>query len=298
MLKDKLVSRYTKKNWSKNVCSGPNTEIELFVKLALVRKAKLNEKERATNEFIWSTLHGLLDDIEKKKQLIKLENLFNDEEDTIEKLLVEGSPGIGKTKLACYLSSMWAKGKLLQKYKLVIFVQLRRFQKKELCIHDLIKHYLPGEKGKIIAGKLADSGCKNTLLILDGWDELASDLRNELSYFHDIVSGISCEFENASVMVTSRCTVSSKLRRLVDKHVEVLGFDTEQVEKYVSSILPKNKADMVFSHFRKFPNIQALSHIPLTLSIICSILEDTDTLPSTLTPLYDLYTRKILLTNL
>ena len=286
-------------NWSTTTSSGPKTQVELFVKLALVKKARLSEKEKATDNFLRNTLHGLVDDILQRKERVDITMLFSGKKGDVEKLLVEGAPGIGKTKLACHLCTKWANGELLKQYDLVIFVQLRRFQTcdKDFGIQDIIKNYLTSKRGESAAEELINSEFKSTLLILDGWDELSPDHRSEFSFFHDIVSGNRDGFQKASVMVTSRCTVSSSLCHLVDKHVEVLGFDAVQVREYVSSRLPQKK-EIIFSHFRKFPNIQALSHIPLTLDIICSVLQDRDDLPSTLTPLYDLYIRKILLINL
>ena len=287
--------------WSSINAYDPKTHINLFVKLALVKKTKPSVEEMLTNKFLRKTLHGLIDDILQKKQSIEIGNLFSTKKGQTEKLLVDGAPGIGKTQLACYLCTMWAKGELLNQYELVIFIQLRRFQakfaNKEFGLYDLIKLYLSGEAGKCIAEKLALSGCLNTLFILDGWDELAPSLRSEFSFFHSIISGDSGDFANASVMVTSRSTVSRLLRLYVDKHIEVLGFDSEQVKEYISLSVPQDK-EIVLSHFNRFPNIQALSHIPVTLNIICNIVRDNKMLPSTLTQLYDIYIRRILLANL
>ena len=301
LLANKLRQRYTSPKWSTINACDPKTHINLFVKLALVKKQKPSKKEMLTDKFFRKTLHGQIDDILQKKQSIEIENLFSTKKGLTEKLLVDGAPGIGKTQLACYLCTKWAKGELLNQYELVIFIQLRRFQAKfadkEFGLYDLIKLYLSGEAGKTTAEKLALSGCRNTLFILDGWDELAPSLRTEFSFFHSIISGDSGDFDNASVMVTSRSTVSSLLHPYIDKHIEVLGFDSEQVKEYVSLSVPQDK-EIILSHFNQFPNIQALSHIPLTLNIICSIVQSNKMLPSTLTPLYDIYIRRILLANL
>ena len=299
-LANKLRQLYKLPKWSTINACDPKKHFNLFVKLALIEKSKPSMKEMLTDKFFRKTLHGLIDDILQKKQSIEIENLFSRKKGQTEKLLIDGAPGIGKTQLACYLCTMWAEGELLNQYELVIFVRLRCFQAKsadkEFGLYDLIKHYISGEAGKCIAENLALNGCLNTLFILDGWDELAPSLREEFSFFHSIVSGDSGDFLNASVMVTSRSTVSNSLCPYVDKHIEVLGFDSEQIKEYISLCVPHNK-EVVLSHFKRFPNIQALSHIPLTLNIICSIV-DNDMLPSTLTPLYDIYTRRILLANL
>ena len=297
------MQKYKLPKWSTINACDPKTQAKLnmFVKLALIKKTTLSTKGMLTDKFLQETLHGLIDDILKKKESIEIEQLFSRKKCQTEKLLVDGAPGIGKTQLGCYLCKKWAEGELLNQYELVIFVQLSRFQAKsadkELGLYDLIKPYLSGETGRCISENLAFNGCLNTLFILDGWDELPPSLRETSSFFHSIISGDSGDFLNASVMVTSRSTISISLLPYVDKHVEVLGFDSAQVKEYITFHVPQNK-EVVLSHFKKFPNIQALSHIPFTLSIICSIVQDDDALPSTLTPLYDIYVRKVLFVNL
>ena len=272
------------------------------MQLALVKKAKLNA---LTNKFLHQTLHGSVDDICKKKVPIDLSTFFGRKKGRnikIEKILIEGAPGIGKTRLACYLCSKWAEDELLQHYELVILVPLRRFQlgkhsTTKLGIQDIIELYFKSNKADEACEELSNNGCRNTLVILEGWDELDPILRKENSFFHDIVTGSAPQFSNASVIVTSRCTVSDTLYKHMDKRIEVLGFDSEHIDKYISSHLP-DKKEMVLSHFQRYPNIRALAHIPLTLSIICNIVQDNSHIPLTLTELYDLYILNSLLFSL
>lgn len=298
LLLNKLKTEYTKKNWSAYVVTGPTPVREIFVSLALVKKARLTPKDRHTDDFLRKSLRGSIDDILHKKERIELKCLFTGRPGQAVKnqfVLVEGGPGIGKTKLVCHLCNKWAEGKILQQYELVIYVPLRRFQKddtKEICIQDIISLYLKGDKGKHISEELSYNGCRNTLLILDGWDELPRRLRDDRHFFQDLVS-FQCEFQNASVLVTSRCTVSHRLYHLPDiKHIEVLGFDSDHIIEYIASHIP-DKKDMFLSHIEKFPNIRALLYIPLTLTIICDIVKDLDMkcdrLPSTLTEIYEKY---------
>lgn len=305
LLIQKLKDRYTQPDWTMKSVSGPKPQKEFFVQLALVKKAKLNANDKLTDKFLHQTLHGSIDDICNKKVLIDLNTLFGDKKGkkiNIEKILVEGAPGIGKTRLACYLCTKWAEGKLLQHYELVIFVPLRRFQlgkhsTKKLDIQDIVELYFRSNKGDQACEELSNNGCRNALVILEGWDELDPILRSENSFFHDIVAGSAPQFSKASVIVTSRCTVSDTLYKYVDRRIEVLGFDSEHIDRYITSHLP-DKKEMILSHFQKYPNIRALAHIPLTLSIICNIVQENGRIPLTLTELYDLYILNSLLSSL
>ena len=273
----------------------------MFVQLALVKKQNFSSEDKAKDDYFRKFLRGSVDDILLKKERVKLKTLFSEKRCSKNFVLIEGAPGIGKTRLACYLCTKWAKGELLKQYNLVIFVPLRRFQAEcstNQSVHTFIRLYLNSEKGKRASEELANNGCRNTLLILEGWDELAPEYRSEPSFFHDIISDNSPDFQNASIIVTSRCSVSSSLYDYADKRVEVLGFDSKQVDEYIATHIPPTQKDLVISHFKKFPNIRALSHIPLTLSIICNILQEHGSLPITLTELYDLYIRNNLLSGL
>ena len=295
LLRNKLQNRYKKQDWSVSITSGPKIEPEMFVQLALVKKQKLRPEDKTKDEYFSMFLRGSVDDILQKKERVELKTMFGHKSSTVKFLLIEGAPGIGKTRLSCYLCTKWAEGELLQQYDLVIFVPLRRFQtecneKHSINLTTLINLYLTGKKGQEASEQLSDGGCSRALVILDGWDELAPPQRREHSFFYDIISGNSPDFENASVIVTSRCSVSSLLYKFAKRRIEVLGFDSTQVDQYVIAHVPV-KQEVVFAHFKKFPNIRALSHIPLTLSIICNILQEYESLPLTLTELYDLYIR-------
>lgn len=301
----KLKEQYSKPEWILKSVSDPKPQKEFFVQLALVTKANLNANDKLTDKLLQQTLHGSVDDICNKKVLIDLNTLFGHKKGRrikIEKILIEGAPGIGKTRLACYLCSKWAERELLQYYELVILVPLRRFQlgkhsTEKLDIHDIIELYLKSDKADKLCEELSNNGCRNTLVILEGWDELDPVLRKENSFFHDIVTGSAPQFSNASVIVTSRCTVSDTLYDCMDRRIEVLGFDSEHIDRYIASHLP-DKKDMILSHFQKYPNIRALAHIPLTLSIICNIVHKDGRIPLTLTELYDLYLLNSLLGSL
>jgi len=290
--------------------TGPKLNTSTFINLALVKKKGIAQNDKKTSKLLRDSLHGLVDDIERKKESILVHNIFNYGKDPVKRVLVEGAPGIGKTMLACYLCAEWARGGILREYDCVVFVPLRRFQgkvdvpgslpkyqnKKDLQILDLVNLYLQGEAGFKASEELIRTSGDKTLLILEGWDELAPELRKEFSFFHRLITGdLLCK---ASILVTSRPTVSSQLYDgMEERRIEVLGFNKEQIREFVEKHANNDK-DLIISHLRKFPNIQTLSHIPLTLSIICSVVKHVGELPATLTELYDQYIKNVLLQGL
>ena len=278
--------------------AGPAVGKIEFINLALVKKQNVNEDDKEKDKLLKRTLHGLIDDIVKKKEEIVVSKIFSYIADDSRKLvLVEGAPGVGKTMLALKLCSDWGKGAALKEYDVVLLVQLRRFQGlKKVTLEDIIQvHFDEAELARSISKELFKQNDK-VLLILEGWDELPPRLRKEGSFFFDIVIGN--KLPNASVLVTSRPTVTADLYIYMDeRHIEVLGFTPKQIEVYVRTHA-KDKAESVLKHLNNFPNLKALAHIPLTLAIICRLASDNIELPPTLTELYNNHICNLLHQNL
>ena len=296
-LKNSLKGTYKNRHFYRRA-AGPHVGKIEFVCLALVKKQRASEDEKKTDQFLKSTLHGLVDDIEKKKESIDMYKIFQYGKDPRKLVLVEGAPGVGKTMLAMKLCEDWANGETLKEFDLVILVPLRRFQgESKITVEDLVTIYLGENKlASEVSQELIKSGGEKVLFVLEGWDELPPTLRQEFTFFFDII--MANQLSHASVMVTSRPTVTAPLYDYMDeRRIEVLGFNKTQKQQYIHAHVP-DKAAMVLDHLKKFPNLNALAHIPLTLAIICHVVKETDTLPPTLTQLYDGYICHTLFQNL
>lgn len=297
ILHQTLKDSYKGRNFFQKA-GGPGIGRIKFIHLALVRKQSVSEDEKERDKFLKRTLHGSIDDILKKKVDIKVDKIFSYEaEDSRKLVLVEGAPGVGKTMLALKLCSDWGRGKALQEFNLVLLVQLRRFQgMKKITLEDIIRVYLDQPELATEVSKELFKRHNKVLLILEGWDELSPQLRKEMTFFFDIITGD--KLPNASVMVTSRPTVTSDLYDYMDeRHIEVLGFSPPEIEQYVREHA-KLKAKSILEHLNQFPNLKALAHIPLTLAIICRLARDQIELPPTLTELYNNHICNLLHQNL
>lgn len=207
--------------------SGPCIGKLEYINLALVKKQNVSEDDKAKDAFLRESLHGSVEDIVKKKEKIAHHReIFNYNGSGPRKLvLVEGSPGVGKTMLALKLCQDWAKGEnFLKEYDLVLLVRLRQFQTEaSLSLQDLVRDFCEDDHAKSVADILSKNGGDRTLLIFEGWDELHPSHRQEMSLFFKIITPF--KLPKASVLVTSRPTATEKLADYMgERHIEVLGF--------------------------------------------------------------------------
>ena len=245
-LRETLENYYLHGSSTYNLVAGPRVDPVAFIRLALIKKENINAEKVENNYFLRQSLHGNIDDIMLSKTKLKIEKILEytckeRKKSKGKKVLVVGAPGIGKTMLALHLCRLWAEDKLLSEYDLVLLVPLRRFSAedaKSLKVRSLLEMYSCGEQ---CADEIERSGGEKVLIILEGWDELPPELRNEFTLFSDIINGL--KLPKASVIITSRPTLASELYYLVDRRVEVLGFEQQQITSFVCQYFPAETSD-------------------------------------------------------
>ena len=138
------------------------------------------------------------------------------------------------------------------------------------------------------------------LVICDGLDELPREQRQKGSVYIDLLKGRL--LPEATVIVTSRPSVSSDLRSLcqhnIDRRLEVIGFTKDDIKQFAQSAFKGDILAAFLSYITSNPPIHSMMYIPLNAVIVALIYQnnyDTDTpFPTTMTQLFDAFTRALI----
>ena len=248
-----------------------------FIHLNLVSNAaQEEEEEEVKSQCLLLQLHGDVAAIKKKRRPMEMEDIgISEDQSVAQHILVEGSPGIGKTMFSWELCRQWAEGKMLQDKDIVLMLQLRSKSVREAkSLSDLFHHSNDSIKQEVLEHITSVDG-RGVFLVLEGYDELTDDQRTEDSILNKLLIG-DC-LPKASIMVTSRPLASDSLcpefRESVDQHIEVLGFNDEDIKSYVETAChkqPQVLADLL-SYISSNPFVSSVMYIPLQCAILTAL---------------------------
>ena len=275
----------------------PPTPSKVYIKLALVKNEMVSRAE--ANHFTRLTLEGDIDQILLVKEPIQETEIFVPR-DSMKFVVLEGAPGIGKSTFAWELCRQWALGNILTDFKLVVLLRLREIGVQiAQNITDLLYHndiFLRNAIGRVVQ----ESEGQDTLLILDGFDEFPSNLRKS-SLVSLIIRG--SVLPKATLLVTSRPSARVQLQsmRSFDKHIEVVGFSSQQIMEYAKYYF-KERPDILTifnSYYSLNPIVKAMMYNPLICGLVLDVYRENfisnKTIPHTQTQLYAELTLSLIL---
>ena len=164
---------------------------------------------------------------------------------------------------------------MLQDKDIVLMLQLRSKSVREAkSLSDLFHHSNDSIKQEVLEHITSVDG-RGVFLVLEGYDELTEDQRTEDSILNKLLIG-DC-LPKASIMVTSRPLASDSLcpefRESVDQHIEVLGFNDEDIKSYVETAChkqPQALADLL-SYISSNPFVSSVMYIPLQCAMLTAL---------------------------
>ena len=236
---------------------------------------------------------------------IEVDDIFgSSEEDNDPLVLVEGSPGIGKTTFCLKLAHDWANGAMprnFPSFKLVFLLKCRDMQGD--IVEDIFEQLLPDdlkEKTKeVLVNFLGDlNNQKQILIILDGLDELPEKLEDRVNK----VLGRK-KFSLCYVLATTRQEkgIHTREQFQFDTCLAIEGFREENSFEYIRKHFRNigtehsSKGERLIEEIKQNPLLGELQSNPLNLLLLCVVYEDHEgSLPSSITDLYQTIARCLL----
>ena len=266
-----------------------------FIHLNMVSKEEEEEDDELKSKCLLLQLYGDVAAIKKKRRPMEMEDIGRRKNQSVaQHILVEGSPGIGKTMFSWELCRQWAEGKILQDRDIILMLQLRSKRVREAkSLSDLFYHENDSIKQEVLEHVTSLDG-RGVFLVLEGYDELTEDQRTESNILNRLLTG-DC-LSKASIMVTSRPLANDSLcPELIDQHIEVVGFNDEDIKSYVEMACQKQSKILpdLMSYIASNPFVSSIMYIPLQCATLTALYiekwrenKGKAYAPTTLTQLY------------
>ena len=236
---------------------------------------------------------------------IGVDDIFgSSEKDNYPLVLVEGSPGIGKSTFCLKLAHNWANGERSRNFpifKLVFLLKCRDMNGD--IVEDIFEQLLPEdlkEKTKeAVVNFLEDLNNQNQILIiLDGLDELPEKLQDRVNKVLRRKIMSLCY-----VLATTRQEkgIHTREQFQFDTCLAIEGFNEENsfdyIRKHFRNIGTEHssKGERLIEEIKQNPLLGELQSNPLNLLLLCVVYEDHEgSLPSSITDLYQTIARCLL----
>lgn len=255
--------------------------------LSLYVRANILEKIRARSGAKVEELEEFFD-FDRRTFGKKVETTAGEEiANQLQRFIVLGKPGAGKTTFLKYLSlAMVHQQSLITHRRLPIFVTLRDWADKKCSLLDYIIEQFDScgfeQAGYFVENTLKQGKC---LILLDGLDEVSEDASLD-SIIREIRDFTDKFYINQYVISCRIAAFNHWFERFTD--VEMADFNIEQIETFIRNWFREypETAESCLKQLTKSPHLQELSTVPLLLTLLCITFGENNDFPSSRAELY------------
>ena len=153
-------------------------------------------------------------------------------------ILIEGTPGIGKTALVKEIAYFWATNEILNETKILFLLYLRDPRLQSVTTTKQLVEYmsmgcLDDEKITALNKHLVNSKGQQLCIVMDGFNEYLTLLQKN-SFIIDIIN--RTVLSEAIVVITSRPNAAVSLYNQVYRRFNIIGFSKKEQTQSVSQV--------------------------------------------------------------
>ena len=208
-------------------------------------------------------------------------------------VLIEGSPGIGKTSVCKEIAYQWSKD---DKTDLTFFICLHETATQNIISFETLFEYIcPGKQStqlSNVSDYLATGADKRVLVIIDAYEELCNNVhRNSKMFIDNIIKRDILQFQKCDLVISTRCAAAViDLSEHENWHrVELLGFTEEQQQQYLECNAERDVVKLT-NYLNAKPVVKSLCFHPLFINMMVFLYNRFEHLPNFQTELIDKFT--------
>ncbi|XP_002731351.1 uncharacterized protein LOC100377607 [Saccoglossus kowalevskii] len=225
---------------------------------------------------------------------IRLEKIFDTLPDTHtlpKRIIIRGNPGIGKSTLCRKLAYDWATGAyyMVNHFDVVLLIEVRQMTGtiKDAISDQLLPHDMKDDVRNDFF-HFIENHQERVAIILDGIDELNSNIRTDIKKFIDRKI-----YKRVTVLVTSRPDKDMHIPQLCyDRFIVNNGYTLDNgidfIHRYFKHNVQESCCSELVDGIRTSLYLQDLASNPLNIILLCIIWQENKTMPQTKHELFNL----------